>query len=649
MPTGIGIAAVTGALLGSASALAIAGVTLTALQGALLFAGLAAAQYLLRPKLSAPSLQSTRTLNTIRTELEPARWVFGRAKIGGVMVFAEENKEEIRVGPRPDGQTRKDRDVDAWRGQYFTYVVLLAEEALEGIERLWINGVEQPIRYGRQMTAPAGTGGLDSGDGRLITIGDFGEQPTPIEGIPDSPGSHAIVPPETGDWGIGDGTGRGDWPGEKDDRRRLNRGTRNVEPGRYPYIIWQRLSGEGKPPYAFSRAGRGWWRKEQLTEEKGKPGHAYLVIDLYQNSRIDEDTGNQAGYNWNGVPDIQVQVRGMRLPLPLADGSDGTPVADSNPCRAGWFFLRRRVGMPHQGLDAEGIIEAADECAERVPDNAYDDDPRGFDPTRTRPRFSANGVVVSGDPVSEVLREISQAMGGAIILSNGQVSFRTGKRRTAVRTIPVEEMIALRGVEIQPPMASRANQGTVRVSQSELHDWQPFEVGARAAYPIINRAARDHDGVALAIDTGERAYITSPSQARALVKSELTKLRGPEVFDNGRSRGRRGSRMTAVYTFNVAPGDADENLGIQAFDRIKLSWPPLELDEIDVEVLSKKINADWTVDLVVRHNDEPGGEGEDPLCPGLGDAPPELPASDDDGHVFTFYAAPSTLLPEIED
>lgn len=635
MPVGIGIAAATGALLGAGGSLVIAGITLTALQGALLFAGLAAAQYLLRPKLPESGLQSIRTLNTIRTELEPARWVFGRAKIGGVMAFAEENKEQIRVGPRPDGQTRKDGDVDAWRGQYFTYVVLLAEEPIDSIQRLWINGIEQPIRYGRQMTRPVGTGGGIRDPFGLTQ--DFGEQPTPIDdGTPANPENHPIIPPETGDWGIGDGTGVGDWPGEADNRRRLNRGTRNVEPQRWPYMIWQRLSGEGKPPYAFSRAGKGWWDPAQLTEEKGKEGHAYLLVDLYQNSRIDEDTGNQAGYNWNGVPDIQVQVRGMRLPLPLADGTDGTPVADSNPCRAGWWFLRQRIGMPPQGLDVAGIIQAAAECAEQRSDNAYDDDPRGFDPERTRPRYTADGVVVSGDPAPEVLRELSQAMAGAVIQVDGRAGFRTGKHRDPILTVPPEQVIELQGVEVQPAMASRANQGTVRLRQSELHDWQPYEVGRRE-YPIVNRAARDSDGSSLSIDTGERAYIASPAQARTLVRNELIKLRAPG-----------GAMMAPVYTFHLLPGPRDENLGIKAFERIRLSWPPLGLDEIDVEVLSTNVNGDFTITLVVRHNAEPGEGDDEALCPGYGDPPPELPADDDDGHVATFYVAPSTLMPEIE-
>ena len=670
MPFGITIAAITGAALASsATGLVIAGITFNALGGALLFAGLAAASYLLAPKLSAPSLQTTRTLNTLRTEIEPARWVIGKQKIGGVMVFAQENKEQIRIGRRPDGQARHDGDVDAWRGQYFTYVMLLAEEPLDGIERLWIQGVEQPIRYGRTMTAPAGTGGgpivrepPDDGNGNgggrsddehgpsgqqgviHTLIGeDFGEQPTPLEDQTQATSLSPIIPPEEGDWGIGDGTGIGDWPPEAEDRRRLNRGTRNVEPARYPYIIWPRLSGRGKPNYAFSRAGKGWWDPQQLTEEKGKEGHAYLVIDLYQNSRIDEDTGNQSGYNWNGVPDIQVQVRGMKLPLPLPDAGEGDAVVDSNPARAFWWYTQNRLGMPREGVDVASVIQAGADSDEDRSDNAYDDDPRGFEPGRTIPRFGFDGVIVSGDPPGEVLREMAQCVEGAIVKTNGRVGLKTGKHRDPVRDVPVEHVIGIVGAEVQPPTASRANRGTVRLRQSAIHDWQPQPIGARTEFPISVEPARANDGAAFEIDTGERAYISSPARARSLVKHELLKLRGPD-----------GARMAVVYTIKLWPGPNDENLQIAAFDRIIITTPagpsgaaPL-LDGADVEVLTTSINPDWTVTLVVRHNGEPGDDDDEVLCPGLGDAPPALPADDSDGHVATFYAAPSTLMPEIE-
>ena len=627
MPFGVTIAALTGAALASsATGLVIAGVTLTALQGALLFAGLAAAQYLLTPKLSAPSLQTTRTLNTIRTEIEPARWVIGKQKIGGVMVFGQENKEQIRVGRRPDMQTRKDGDVDAWRGQYFSYVVLLAEEPLDGIERIWVNGVEQPIRFGRTMTAPVGTGAVEGSA--------LGEAPTPLEDQSQATSLSPIVPPAEGDWGIGDGTGVGDWPGEAEDRRRLNRGTRNVEPQRYPYIIWPRLSGEGKPPYAYSRAGKGWWDPAQLTESKGKEGHAYLLVDLYQNSRIDEDTGNQSGYNWSGVPDIQVQVRGMRLPLPLPDGEDGDAVADSNPARAFWWFTRRRLGMPVAGLDVESVIQAGVDSDVDRSDNAYDDDPRGFNPERVIPRFGFDGVIVSGDPPGQVLQEMAQTVEGAIVKTNGRVGLKTGKHREPVRTIPADQIIGIMGAEVQPPTAGRANRGTVRLRQSALHDWQPQPIGARPEYPISLEPARVNDGAVFEIDTGERAFISSPARARTLVRNELLKLRAPG-----------GVRMAPVYTIKAWPGPNDENLQIGAFDRIIVSWPPL-LDAADVEVLSTSINPDWTVTLVIRHNVEPGDDDDEALCPGYGDEPPRIDMGA--GAVATFYGAPSTLLPEIE-
>ena len=148
------------AAAGGAAAGAAGGFTLftiagsAALAGAVTFGGLALAQVLLTPRPKSFDIGSLRgdTRSTIRAAVSAARWVIGRARIGSVLTYLLEPGEN-------------DREV---------YMVLtICEGPIEGIERIWINGVEIPWSDGVTDHQAGDTGNIIKEHAYVISSGDY--------------------------------------------------------------------------------------------------------------------------------------------------------------------------------------------------------------------------------------------------------------------------------------------------------------------------------------------------------------------------------------------------------------------------------------------------------------------------------------------
>ena len=116
MPTSlivIGIGALTGGLSAAIASTSI-------LAGALIGGGLAALNYLLAPKPPTLGSQRADTRHTVQAAVSPARWIVGRARVGGVLVFYKETND----------------------GQDLHLALVLSEGACDQIERLWVDGEE---------------------------------------------------------------------------------------------------------------------------------------------------------------------------------------------------------------------------------------------------------------------------------------------------------------------------------------------------------------------------------------------------------------------------------------------------------------------------------------------------------------------------
>ena len=640
MPVTVGLSAAAGAALGAAGAVG----TFGALGGALLYGGLAAAQFVVGRALApdAPRRPSAaRRQNLVVGGDEPARWPVGRERISGWMPWAAENTAEITGVTRADGQNNKP---NIGKYQYFSFVMVLSEIPIDAIEGWWCNGIWMPIRYATTRTGPE--------DGYLP----LADQTAYTEFSP-------IIPPEGGPWGIGRGDGGAggqndyDFPDSGGESDRLSGTTRNLEWERWPIMLLPRITGAGKPPYAQERAQGGWWDRAQADEEKGKPGHAYIIVDLYQNAGDDEDT-DKIGYSWKGIPRIELLVRGIRIapPVILADGSigEGVEAWTDNPNLISYWFMRHRMGWPNGAIDIRRTLEGAAECDELIPDNAYDDEPpdRGFSPTREITRYGADGLITAGDSPIEVLRGLAQAVDGNIVRSDGRIFLRpglfeavpqirdpdpdapdVGEFRAPVAHLSSDMVYEFHGRELQPPTADRANQISLSLERSAIHGWNFHDMA-----PITNEAGERHDGRLLPVKMGTAHFVKQPARARLLMEAELLRMRVEA-----------GDRWAPVFRVTFLPGPRFANLQIKASDRITWSYDEEEIEDLESEVLRVHINPTWTVTMILRANGSLKGLGRGAaLCPGFGDRPPSWPAFPV-GHVASLYLAPSTLLYTVRD
>lgn len=130
----IAIGALVGGL-GKALAIGITKVTFAQVAaGALIGGALAGVSTLLAPKPPKLDFGANRadTRHTVREAVSPARWIVGRARVGGVMVFYHEaDKNNLHLA------------------------LVLSEGTCDGIERVWADGDEIPLERDDQVLRPA--------------------------------------------------------------------------------------------------------------------------------------------------------------------------------------------------------------------------------------------------------------------------------------------------------------------------------------------------------------------------------------------------------------------------------------------------------------------------------------------------------------
>ncbi len=122
----IGLGAAAGAASATIAAGGIAAVTTTALvSSALLGAALSGLSLLLAPKPPKVGTSQPETTSLVTSEVQPAEWMVGRARVGGLLVFYKERK--------------------ITGGHQLNLVIVFSEGACDSIEKIWIDGEEVRI------------------------------------------------------------------------------------------------------------------------------------------------------------------------------------------------------------------------------------------------------------------------------------------------------------------------------------------------------------------------------------------------------------------------------------------------------------------------------------------------------------------------
>ena len=316
MPTGVALSAAAGA------ALSKAGITgLTALQGALLYGGLAASQYLLTPQARKREVTNTRTFATMAPGIA-ARYVLGRRRVSGWMTRKKDGEaHDVPVGSH--GAIAPSR--------FRHFVLVLSKGPCEAVEGVWINGrrvqIERAVR-----AAP----NLAKGARPWAPYADQANAP-----------ADALILPHDDDPVFG--------------RNHTVGADKNVP----RFAIWPQLAGDGLHG-ADAPQGR---RIESIAVPQGDNAWStahkalnktYLYITLFQPG------GEPDEILWRAMPEVEVLLKGMKVRVPVdAAGTLGPPTWTENAADVLWWLATERLGFrrtPH----AASLLAARGVCGEVI-------------------------------------------------------------------------------------------------------------------------------------------------------------------------------------------------------------------------------------------------------------------------------------------
>ena len=487
MPTTVAVAAAAGGVLGGTGLVTFGFVVAgsAALTGALVYGGLAAASYVAQrafgpraPKIGSqdPSPQG-QVRGTFRAERASARWVVGRARIGGWQYSMDEGADEGKYGFRALG-----------------YATALCETAYTEIEQIWLNGEPEPFSRVKDLVP------LDGGHTGFTVYG-AGETP-PVD---------ALFVPD----GSTDGSGSEYRIKDAREPNSLNNQRWIIAPRSG---VTGGLPEGGKNPVDPDTDAPLWdFDNLPVAPAREARGVGITFTRLWQPS----PSRNEDNQVWTAPPQVELLVKGIKIlwPQDNAGTLQAAPEWTDNCAAILWWFMTERMKIRPSRIDNASFRAAFAKCAEEVTVTGSAD---GY--PRTYTRYTANGMISADDDHLGVIRELLFAMAGSLVKLDGRWHIYAGAERPAVKTLTDSDII--RTVEIRPAPAlqDRINALTIGVAQSAEHGYTSFELPE-----IVDADGEARDGKRLPADLGTRAFVTNPVRAQMLARIELRRSRAQAV------------------------------------------------------------------------------------------------------------------------
>ena len=407
----------------------------------------------------------------------PKRWVVGRAKISGALVWF--------------------RDLDTRWGM----VLVLAEGELDRIEKIYAAGEEiEMVRSSSGVHTPAP-----------------GSRHTVIETQSRSYQTQETYQHRTG------GSGRDGFTYET--RTRTVTRTRDVKVAVPAITITEYFAADGTEGAAVRAFATRSIPNEAATGENTLPwttdhkltGVSYVYVELFQPEYDDlEDRF------WSSLPALEFLVRGMKLSYPVADtGSPGgrrmtTPAWSDNAAVIWYWYLTTRRNINQGFIDLGYFTAARLKCDETL----RLDNQTGYQseyPESVK-RYTINGSISADDASGAIERQFNLCWQGNAVEWSGMFLFRPGSEQ------PVRYLISERDI-IEPPIISpslsredRANEVSIQIEQSAASDYQAQR------FIVADPAKQASDGERLPIDLQTQQFLTEPVQAINIIHQTLRQL-----------------------------------------------------------------------------------------------------------------------------
>jgi len=477
---------------------------------------------------------------TLLSEITPARYVIGRARTGGVLVFADvvNDGRTIQLG------------------------IALSEGPCEKIETLWIDGEEVPLT-GTTLLQPSRGGKYPSESVKIYPYlkadGTEGAQirndvEDRFDGVTDPYGTPIEGGPIDNE----------DYP---------------TDPSANPESYYE-FHGEAGPGTVVVRDGDGnitnYIDHSRPTTPWG-PNHrgvgvSWCVVELTQN-QYDRDRPEDRLFD--RVPNLEFLVQGMKLTWPGQTDATWT----ENAAAIRHWLLRNRRGVPADKFNVASFNAAFALCEQDVtltlPASHAN---QGLE--NTHKRYALNGIFDAGEDLSQIEAQMDAAWAGHIVEHGGEIFMRPGVERTPTQSVGLSDIVASSTFSPWLPIQERINAIRVTIPQA-----QNVEYTDNSLPELVDMQARDRDGEYRPQELSFR-FVANPLAAGRLQAILLRRL-----------------RQSATMQVTLKPGDSFERYNLIPTDVINVTDTDFGIANKRFVITRKGVYVDGSVVLDLMEDD----------------------------------------------
>ena len=330
-------------------------------------------------------------------------------------------------------------------------------------------------------------------------------------------------------------------------------------------------------------------------------GISWIPVDLFQpffqqagQEGVSEESKERL---YNGIPDVDVLMRGMKITWP----GQSTPTWTANPVALLYWLDTVYRGIDASRIDTDSFTAAFDHCEETITyrygagvpaaslgsndewyvrsngalyqkvsgawqsrgttagDYAWFSE-RGANGVVEVKRYECGLELESGSTVEDFYEQVLFPCFGARYQIEGKIHYRVGVERTPAMTINEEDIIEVSDVQPWLPLEQRLNKVTLRLKQSLQNDWQPDTVA------FADAAMRERDGELRTTEISMET-VSDPIQAYNAASVILKKLRNSKTF-----------------AIRIAPQGSMEQADLHPMDVILINHGEFGWDDFRAEV-----------------------------------------------------------------
>lgn len=440
----------------------------------------------------------------------PARWVIGRRRVGGVVMYWGEdwNVPETEGGGGPGADD-------------LHLIVAVSEGTCDAVEAVWVAGERLEVKFTDEAKTTYARRGARDGD----TEAELALLPLDLD-----PGAPTWWDSSIERYRIREG-GRLLDRDDEDDAELIRRADLSGAVNIVPYLDadasdrWQSVrTYKDRADTAVLDAATPF---TDWTSDHRLQGVAGLHIRLRQWTKHEFDERVFRG----SVPDLQFLIRGQRLTFPNPDEDTGTITRWTNNAAAVryWWHTQRR-GIDAVGIDRAAFVAAYKICETKITPSLPDTWPGGETPewaedeeTLSFRRYSIDGLLASGDSPSSIEAEFDDAWQGFVVEDGGSLFYYPGADRADQPTeIDGGDILEPPTWQPAPSLTERTNAVTLTVEQSSFHDFNTHSLRE-----IVDASKRDEvdEGLHLPHDLGAWRWTINPAQAYSLGTITLRRAR----------------------------------------------------------------------------------------------------------------------------